>query len=221
MATQKELKRSTILWTMESTLKAFRTKRELSPEDVKASARKLFNIKGDGTIIDVFDGAGNHVLSADGSGEILRKKIFNTDYLSPSGLKSPVSKAYLKAAMDAERAGRKQEAADNFNAYLNAITLSFSVLSNSKYFNGAISNGDQVAGNIQSIDGVNGTLVTIDPKSIAVKEVTANALTTINPFELAEERTPEEEILLSGSEPIPSHEVQDFLQIPKEESAIA
>ena len=92
----KELKRSTIMWTRESTLKAFQNKREITPEEVKSGARKLFSIKGDGTIMDVRDGSGQYVMSADGSGEILRKKIFNTDYLSPSGFKNPTAQEYLK-----------------------------------------------------------------------------------------------------------------------------
>ncbi len=65
----KEIKRSTIMWTRESTLKAFQNKRELTPEEVKNGARKLFTVKGDGTIMDVRDGSGQFVMSADGSGE--------------------------------------------------------------------------------------------------------------------------------------------------------
>ncbi len=215
MATQKELKRSTIMWTRESTRKAFQSKRELKPEEVKSGARKLFSIKGNGTVIDVVDGSGRYVMSADGSGEVLRKKIFNTDYLSPSGLKNPASKIYLETAIRAEARGKKQEAADNYNAYLNSVSLSFSVLSNSKLFNGGIANGDQIAGNIQAIETAGGTLVTIDPKSITVKEVTANDRTSLDPFELLE-RGMEAEEFMAESETILSNDVRDFLELEAE-----
>lgn len=181
----KEIKTSTIMWTKESTLKAFQTRRELKPEEIKNNARKLFTIKGSGTIMDVRDGKGQYVISADGSGEILRKKIFNTDYLSPSGFKNPLAQQYLKAGMKAELEGRRQEAADNYNAFLNAVTLSFAILSSSKYFN-SLSNGDQINANLQQIETVNGVLVTIDSKSVSVKEVTASTLTKMNPFDLLE-----------------------------------
>ena len=214
----KEIKHSTIMWTRQSTLKAFQNKRELTSEEIKNGARKLFSIKGDGTIMDVRDGSGQFVMSADGSGEILRKKIFNTDYLSPSGFKNPVAQEYLKKGIVAERENRKQDAADYFNAFLNAVTLSFSVLSNSKFFNGTIANGDQISGNLQAVEGKNGILVTIDPKTITVKEVKANSMTTINPFELVEDETSVEEIL-AGSKPISSNDVEDFMQISKLEHA--
>jgi len=216
----KEIKHSTIMWTKESTLKAFQSKRELTPEEVKNGVRKLFTIKGDGTIIDVLDGLGQYVMSADGSGEVLRKKIFNTDYLSPSGFKNPVAQEYLKRGIIAEGEGRKQDAADYFNAFLNAVTLSFSVLSNSKFFNGGIANGDQVAGNLQEVEGTNGTLVTIDPKTITVKQVTASSTTKINPFEMLVKSMTAEKVV-DETKMVPSNDVQDFMQIPKEEFATA
>ena len=117
----KELKQSTILWTRESVLKTFRSKRELTAEEVRTGARKLFTVKGDGTIMDVKDSFGNLVMSADGSGEVLQKKIFSTDYLSPSGLQNPIAQEYLRQGVQAEQEGRKQDAADNFNAFLNVV----------------------------------------------------------------------------------------------------
>ncbi|MBK7763293.1 MAG: hypothetical protein IPI46_07950 [Bacteroidetes bacterium] len=182
---EKQIRTSIIMWTKESTLKAFQNKRELTPEEVKNGVRKLFTIKGSGTILDVRDGLGQYVMSADGSGEVLRKKIFNTDYLSPSGFKNPTSQEYLKKGMLAEAEGRKQDAADYYNAFLNAVTMSFSILSNSKHFEN-LSNGDQINANLQQIETDNGMLVTIDPKSISVKEVSASSLTSINPFEALE-----------------------------------
>jgi hypothetical protein len=206
----KQIKPSTIMWTKESTLKAFRAKRELTQEEVKSGVRKLFTVKGNGTIVDVMTSGGDYVMSADGSGELLRKKIFNTDYLSPSGLNSPNAKEYLAEAVSHEVVGNKQEAANYYNAFLNAVSLTFSVLSNSKLFNGGIANGDQIAGNLQAIETPNGTLVTIDPKSITVKQVVANPTTSIDPFARLIGMTDFTEQSGPSSLMIPSAEVEEF-----------
>lgn len=209
----KELKKSTIMWTKESVLKAFQSKRELTSEEVRTGARKLFTVKGNGTVMDVRDSFGNLVISADGSGEILRKKIFNTDYLSPSGLQNTTAQDYLRQGSIAEQEGRLQDAADYFNAFLNAVTLSFSVMSNSKYFHGTIGNGDLVSGNLLSVETNNGMLATIDPKTISVREVQASPLTSLNPFSLIGNVSQKTEELMVIPGIIPSEQVQEFEEL--------
>lgn len=180
---------STIQWTLASALKAYQSRQRPSKAHCDGG-REILRITGNGNVIDVVDGQGNHVASSDG--ELLTKKIFNTNATNPFSLDTPRVKELQAAAMLAEKEGRTQDAANYFNAWLNATTLSFSVLSNTANFD-LLGKGDQITCDLQVITTPNGSLATVDPKSIKVNPGTRSATATDNPFtmETSEETTNE------------------------------
>jgi len=129
------------------------------------------DIQGDGTVVDVKDKLGAVVLSQlpGEEGTVLRKKIFNARANSELAMKNPRNLAELKAGLVAEKAGDAQTAHMHFNNYLNACQISFGIILSS---NGGIvdqlSNGVEIAATITRVDTENGSLLTIDPKTIAI-----------------------------------------------------
>lgn len=173
-------KTSTIMWTAETALAAYQSRRKFSTNDVENEQRIIVRITGNGNVIDVLDGEGNHVVSPS-TGEVLTKKIFNTNATNPYALGTPRVEEYRVEALKAQKAGDKQRAADYFNAWLNATNLSFSVLSNTPEFN-TLGKGDEIVCNLQKVTTDNGTLATINPKGIKVNLGSKGTTATDNPF---------------------------------------
>lgn len=151
-------------------VKSIMNNRVLIPQSATGKKFRL-DIQGDGTIVDVTNKAGEAVLSiiAGEEGTLLRKKIFNVRANSEIAMKNARNVQSLRDGVAAEKLGNMQAAHDAFNLYLNACQISFGIILNST---GGIvdqlSNGVEIAATITRIDTDNGSLLTIDPKTIAI-----------------------------------------------------
>jgi len=170
---------STIQWTLASALKAYQSRQKFTTAQAANGQRVILRLTGNGNIIDVIDGQGNHVVS--NQGEMLQKKIFNTNATNPHSLTTPKVKELQTLAMQAEKEGRAQDAANYFNAWLNATTLSFSVLSNTREYQD-LGKGDEITCNLLVVTTDNGSLTTVDPKGIKINAGIKGAVATDNPF---------------------------------------
>lgn len=128
----------------------------------------VLEVQGSGTTIDVTDKDGAMVVSKT-TGDILRKTIFNCKATSGIAMKNERNIQLYVDACAAEKAGDAQGAHELFRAFLNATQLSFSVLLPSGAAD-KLANGVDFAGKIQRIDTDNGSLLTVDQSSIAVRE---------------------------------------------------
>lgn len=84
-----------------------------------------FNIQGAGT----FQSAAQQEAKTPGQKAYFDKYIFNLKANSTEAATRPEVKAILKAAMVAEAAGNVGEASDLFNEWLNAVQISFNMIS--------------------------------------------------------------------------------------------
>lgn len=117
--------------------------------------------------MEVKNADGSPVPAADGSGEVLRKRIINVVANSDIALKNERNLASLKAGRAAELAGDEIAAAKHYNDFLNKCQLSFNVLSTQKAFE-TIADGDQIKGKLSVVTTDKGSLLTIDGKSISI-----------------------------------------------------
>lgn len=160
------------------------TQRPLNGTSVNAIMRKrstlsvamvgkkvVFTIQGNGNVIDVVDKKGEPVLStiAGQEGIILQKKIFNLKTTSQLALSNDRTRGYLKEGIAAEKAGDIDAANEAYNAFLNSTQVSFGVLLPSAIAD-KLANGVDIAATVIRVDTENGSLLTIDPSTIMVKE---------------------------------------------------
>lgn len=128
-------------------------------------------IQGDGTTINVTDKDGNEVLSTlEGEeGVVLEKKIFNLRATSGISMKNPRNIEWLKEGVAAEKAGDAVKADEMFTKYLNATQVSVGIITGSKLVD-QLANGVEIAATVREITTDNGSLLTLDTKTIAVME---------------------------------------------------
>lgn len=131
----------------------------------------VFTIQGDGNKVEVLDKAGNPVLSTlpGQSGFILEKKIFNLKANSQMALSNERTISYLKAGAAAEKAGDMQAAHESYNQFLNSCQVSFGIILPSVIAD-KLGNGVDIAATVIEVKTDNGSLLTIDPSTIMVKE---------------------------------------------------
>jgi hypothetical protein len=143
-------------------------KRTLVPETL-VGKKVVLTIRGNGTTIDVKDKAGNFVQSVVEVGTVFQKVIFNTESNSGIAMASALNKQILQDAIAAERLGDADKASDLFQDFLNKVQLSFSVPSTSSLI-GKLSDRIDISARVIKVTTENGSLLTIDPTTIAVKE---------------------------------------------------
>lgn len=119
-----------------------------------------FDIQTNGNTIPVMNKNNEHV--ADAAGLPLYKTIYNTNVNSHVAMLNPRNQAILREAMVAETAGNMELAHEKFNAYLNKVQVSFSVILNNGRTNPVFSKGDLVKGKVQLITTDNGQLLTVE-----------------------------------------------------------
>jgi len=156
---------STIQWTLASALKAYQSRQKFTTAQAANGQRVILRLTGNGNIIDVIDGQGNHVVS--NQGEMLQKKIFNTVCNSAVAVRNERNQEILRAGLKAEKAGNSEEAAKHYNDYLNKTQVSVSVLAGTSNFD-KIQDGDQIKGRVQKITTAKGSILTLDPKSLSI-----------------------------------------------------
>jgi hypothetical protein len=136
-------------------------------------------IQGTPQTIDVVNGEGEKVQSIREAGTVLQRMIFNCKANSEIAMKNPRNHAMLQNGLKAEKFGKpvvgtikgieKAYTADEwFNAFLNAVQLSFGVLLPAAITDD-LGNRVEIAAKVQKIDTENGSLLTLDPSTIRVK----------------------------------------------------
>lgn len=150
-------------------------------------------IRGDGSAPqDVKDKAGNLIQSVVETGTVFQTIIFNTMSNSGIAMGNELNKTLLKEGLAAEKAGNKELAHEKFNAYLNAVTVSFNVPTTSSVLQ-KLADRVHIAAVIVKVTTPNGSLLTIDPKSISVLAPEKLAVTSfVLPSELEEKKEGEE-----------------------------
>lgn len=142
--------------------------------------------------MDVLNAEGERVPAADGSGEVLRKRIFNTNYKSHIAVANDRNKALLREGYAAEKAGDTATAEAKYREYLNAITLSFNILSTKAGFS-TVGKGDDIKGTLVRIDTKNGSLLSVEFKSIQAPIVGQGTKDDLFAMALAEDAPAQEE----------------------------
>lgn len=161
-------------------VKVIMNQRLLVP-DSKIGKRIRFMIQGNGVKIDVKTRDGAFVLSTipGQEGVVLTKMIFNVKANSETGMKNPRNIETLKAAINAEKDGKTEEASALFNDYLNRAQISFGVLLPSTMVD-KLANGVEIAATVQLVETENGRLITLDPSTIAIVEPEVVGKTTFS-----------------------------------------
>lgn len=140
----------------------------------------VLTVSGDGALMDVKDKEQNLILSADGTGAVLRKKVYNTKCNNAMAASSPYFKDLFKKAYRFEVAGNMIEAEQAYKDLLNGIQVDFGILDNHKLFH-AIQDGDQVKGKIVEIRSEKGySVLTFDPKTISIMKPLVAGKSTID-----------------------------------------
>ena len=125
-------------------------------------------IQGDGNVIDVTDKNGDFVAS-ESTGEVLQKKIFNCKANSQMAISNSRNAALALEAINLDAAGDAQGADKAFSDFTNACQLSFNVLlPNSKA--SKLADGVEFTAEVIKVTTDNGSLLTIDPTTIAIKQ---------------------------------------------------
>jgi len=141
--------------------------------------RILLTIQGNGNVVDVKNKAGEPVPSIAGDGTLLQKIIFNTKANSEVGMKNARTKQLFIDGLAAEKAGETDKASELFSQYLNATQFSFAILLPSAVAD-KLSQNVEISGKVEMITTDNGSLLTLDPSSIAVQRAEELGSTTFN-----------------------------------------
>lgn len=149
----------------------------------------VFTIQGGATKIFVTDKNGAPVESMAEPGTVLERMIYNLQTTSAVAMKNPRNLELLRAGLDAEKAGDAQTAHENFNKFLNAVQVSFGILLPSKIVD-KLSNGVDISAKVELITTENGSLLTIDPKTISIQEPEVIGKTTFDMDALLGTATP-------------------------------
>jgi hypothetical protein len=176
---QTQVQKSSILWNRKSVQSAMLKKGTFTEAQAKAGKKVSLTIRGNGNWVDVKKKDGSLVGTAANPEEVLRKKIFNVKAVSEVAMLNPRNKALVTAATIAEKAGKAQEAADNYNAFLNATEISFSVLANHKLVD-KLGNNVDISAKLELIETENGKIITIDASTIAIMEPESAQKTTFS-----------------------------------------
>jgi hypothetical protein len=169
---------------------------------------KLTIVGGGSPAQDVKTKDGELVQSVVETGTVAQKVIFNLNASSSIAMANPINRQLLKDGVNADIAGEAEVAHENFRKYLNATQISFSVFTTDRVLDKL---GDRVdiTAEIVKITTENGSLLTIDPKTIKVVEYDAPSKVAFS-FDLDEETpevTPEggetPETVLNGGEKTP------------------
>jgi hypothetical protein len=128
-----------------------------------------FTIRGNGTVVDVKNKAGELIQSVVEPGTVFQTCIFNLQAVSSIAMKNPLNHALAAAAIAAERAGDYVEADKQYQAFLNKTGISFNIPTTSRTY---LLLGDQVdiVARVIKVTTENGSLLTIDPSTIRVAE---------------------------------------------------
>lgn len=124
-------------------------------------------VRGNGTTIDVRTKDGAVVQSVVEPGTVFQKVIFNTESNSGIALASAANKQLAAEGMAAEKAGNAELAHEKFTAFLNAVQLSFNVPTSSTILH-KLGDRIDISARIVKVTTENGSLLTIDPATIAV-----------------------------------------------------
>lgn len=151
--------------TLEAANRISKSRAEITSNDV--GEFRVFTVRGNGNIIDVRTKEGDLVPSLDGSGVPLRKRIFNVKCNSRVAVTNAMNKELLMQAYQFEKAGNLEKSAELYNEFLQNIEVSFGVLSGTNLFN-LIQDGDQIKAKVIEVVTEKGTLLTLDPKTIAI-----------------------------------------------------
>lgn len=165
-----------------NTLKAaqgvINSRAQISASDV--NEYRVLTVSGNGSLMDVRTKADELVLSADGTGAVLRKKVFNTKCNNAMAANSPYFKDLCKKAYRFEVAGNTIEAEKAYKELLNGIQVDFGILDNHKLFH-AIQDGDQIKGQVIEIRSEKGySVLTFDPKTISIMKPVVAGKSTID-----------------------------------------
>jgi hypothetical protein len=140
-----------------------------SKEQAAKSKTVIFTIKGNGNVIDVKNKAGEAVGQAANPDVVLQKKIFNTNINSDIATSNPANIKLFSDARKAEKAGETETAHELYNELANKLQVSFGLLLPSK-LEYELSNGVECSAKLQLVTTDNGSIITIDPKTIRVME---------------------------------------------------
>lgn len=153
----------------------------------------ILTVRGNGNIIDVKNKEGEVFIQIGTEDTVLQKKIFNVVCNSDVAIKNKRNQQTLRDAYAAEQAGEVEKAAELYNEYLNKTQISVGILAGHKLYN-TLRDGDDLKGKVQLIDGPNGQVLTLDPKSLSIKEAGWGEDTKVDlfAFMLSDENTPEE-----------------------------
>ena len=165
--------------TLQSVQNVLNSRKRITETQAAQGVFVQMTVRGNGNIIDVRNSEGDLVPAADGSGEILRKKIFNLVCNSDVAIKNERNKDLLRSGYKAEQSGDTEQAAVHYNDYLNKTQVSISVLSTSANFT-KIQNGDQVKGRVQLITTDKGSILTLDPSTLSIMAPSAGEDTSLN-----------------------------------------
>jgi hypothetical protein len=158
-------------------------------DDSMVGKKYMFTVRGNGTVIDVKNKAGEYVQSVVEPGTVFQTRIFNLDAKSAIALKNPANHALAATGLAAERAGNYAEAHEKYQDFLNAVRLSFNIPTTSRIVDRL---GDQVdiEARVIKITTENGSLLTIDPTTIRVIEPEVLPTSTWS-FDVLEPKTEE------------------------------
>lgn len=149
-------------------VKGIMNKRTLIPASAVGKRVKV-TIQGNGNVIDVKNKEGEFVPSIADPNLALQKKIFNCKAVSATAMASDRNRQILKDAIAAEKAGDAEKASGLFNDYLNKVQLTFGVLlPNAKA--DKLTDGMEIAAVVEQITTENGSLLSLDPSTIAILE---------------------------------------------------
>lgn len=127
-----------------------------------------FRVEGAGTIVDVKNAAGEIVLSKT-TGMPLQKKIFNCKANSRVAMDNARTRQMFVDGVKAEMAGDVQAADEFYTAFLNSCQLSFNMLlPNAKA--SKLADGVEITAAVEQITTENGSLLTLDASTVAIKE---------------------------------------------------
>lgn len=167
-----------IINTLKAAQGVISSRAQISASDV--NEYRVLTVSGNGSLMDVRTKADELVLSADGTGAVLRKKVYNTKCNNAMAASSPYFKDLCKKAHRFEVAGNMIEAEKAYKELLNGIQVDFGILDNHKLFH-AIQDGDQVKGQIIEIRSEKGySVLTFDPKTISIMKPVVAGKSTID-----------------------------------------
>lgn len=111
------------------------------------------------------------------------RRIYNVQASSALSMARKENRRILAEALKAKAAGDTELATDKFNAYLNAIQVSFSVIINPGVAERRFANGDQIKGTVALVDTKAGekqlVLESVSLKPAVVKERTKFAISDL------------------------------------------